>query len=153
VHPEYTSPADQAYTVNPVGAGKVLDLLYETSMDLVTRPEKLSYMQPESDRGRDRGYGRVRLGIRPGMADDLETGILVEGVSLDTSAAEAGIQAGDIMLAWNGEPLDGMRALFNHLQEHEPGDVVIITIQRGEEELDLEVKLKAGEGRRRPGGD
>lgn len=153
VHPEYTSPADQAYTVNPIGADKILDLLYETSMDLVTRPEKLRYAQPESDRGRDRGYGRVRLGIRPGMADDLETGILVDGVSLDTSAAEAGIQAGDIMLAWDGEPLDGMRALFNHLQEHEPGDVVIITVQRGEQELDLQVKLKAGEGGRRPGGE
>ena len=94
----------------------------------------------------------VRLGIRPGMADDLETGILVEGVSVDTSAFEAGIKGGDIMLAWNGEPLQSMRDLFNHLQEHEPGDVVIITIQRGEEQLDLEVKLKASEGGGRPTG-
>lgn len=152
VHPEYTSPADQAYTVNPVGAMKVLDLLYDISLDLVTRPQKVRYVEPESDRGRDRGYARVRLGIRPGMADDLETGILVEGVSVDTSAFEAGIKGGDIMLAWNDEPLQSMRDLFNHLQEHEPGDVVIITIQRGEEQLDLEVKLKASEGGGRPTG-
>jgi aminopeptidase YwaD len=146
VHPEYTSPADQAYTVNPVGAMKVLDLMYDISLDLVTRPQKVRYAEPQSDRGSDRGYARVRLGIRPGMADDLESGILVEGVSVDTSAFEAGITGGDIMLAWNGEPLQSMRDLFNHLQEHEPGDVVIITIQRGEEQMDLEVKLKASEG-------
>jgi aminopeptidase YwaD len=146
VHPEYTSPADQAWTVNPIGAAKVLDLIYDISMDLVSRRELIAYVEPEPTRGHDRGYARVRLGIRPGMADDLETGILVEGVSLDTSAHAAGIKAGDILLAWDGDPLESMRDLFNHLQEHEPGDVVILTIQRGEEELELTVTLKASEG-------
>jgi hypothetical protein len=151
MHAEYTTPADQAWTVNPVGAAKVLEFLYDISMDLVTRGELVAYVDPEPNRGRDRGYARVRLGIRPGMADDLETGILIEGVSLDTSAHDAGIKGGDILLAWDGDPLEGMRDLFNHLQEHEPGDVVMLRIQRGEEELELPVTLKASEGGGRPG--
>ena len=148
VHPEYTSPADQAWTVNPIGAAKVLGLLYDISLDLATRAEKVAYVDPQPNRGRDRGYAKVRLGIRPGMADDLETGIFIEGVSLETSAHDAGIKAGDVLLAWDGDPLHGMRDLFTHLQEHEPGDLVILTIQRGEERLELEVTLKASEGRR-----
>jgi aminopeptidase YwaD len=151
--PEYTSPQDQAYTVNPRGAVKVLNLMHDIAMDVASRKEMLAYHAPtEGGRGQDRGYARVRLGIRPGQQDDLETGILVEGVSEGTSAADGGIKPGDIMLSWNGVELDGMRALFESLQQHEPGDVVKIVVRRGEEEIELDVTLKASRGEGRPRG-
>jgi len=40
----------------------------------------------------------VRLGIQPGLVEEGESGIKVEGVSAGTSAGEAGIQAGDVLL-------------------------------------------------------
>ncbi|MCP3902150.1 MAG: M28 family peptidase [Planctomycetes bacterium] len=146
MHPEYTSPADQAYTVNPAGAGKIMDVMYAIAADLVTRPDKLQYTKPGAIRGQDRGYARVRLGIRPGMSER-EYGILIDGVSEGTSAAEGGMRAGDVMLTWDGETLDSMRTLMEKLQGHKPGDVVQIAVQRGEEEVDLTLTLKASEGR------
>jgi hypothetical protein len=147
MHREYTSPADQAWTVNPGGAAEVLDLIYEITMTVAERPEKLVYVKPPPGRGRDRGYGRVRLGIRPGMGADIEFGILVDEVYEETSAAEGGIKAGDVMIAWSGSRLEGPRDLFQNLQQHEPGDVVTITVLRDGEEVECAVTLKAGRRR------
>jgi hypothetical protein len=148
MHREYTSPADQAWTVNPGGAAEVLDLIYEVTMTVAARPDKLVYKQPPAGRGRDRGYGRVRLGIRPGMGEDVEYGVLVEEVYEETSAAEGGMKPGDVMISWSGSRLESGRDLFQNLQQHEPGDVVTITVLREGEEIELQVTLKAG--RRRP---
>ena len=142
------------FTVNPIGAAKILDLLSVIAIDLVTRPDKLVHAEPAENRTadrqraptRDRGYAPVRLGIRPGMGEDLETGILVEGVSPGTSADEGGMKAGDVMLRWDDIDLDSMRALVEMLRAHEPGDVVSITVQRDGREMTLLVKLKAGGG-------
>jgi len=142
MHPEYTSPADQAYTVNPAGAMEVLDLMYAITYDLVTRSEMLVYQEPPSSPGENRGYGRVRLGIRPGMGDDIETGVLVEAVSEGTSADEGGMHDGDIIVSWDDTTIDGLQDLFGQLQMHEPGDTVKITVLRGSERVVLDVTLK-----------
>jgi hypothetical protein len=156
VHGEYTSPEDEAWTTNPLGARKVVELIERITVDLATRDRQLQYTRAGSGGGRDRGYAGVRLGIRPGMGADLEHGILIDGVSSGTSAEEAGLKAGDIMLAWDDRPLDSMRDLFESLQNHKPGDIVRILVERDGERMTVDVTLKAssGEGSRHGrGGD
>jgi hypothetical protein len=161
MHPEYTSPADQAYTVNPVGASHILDLMFDISEDFVTRRDQFECLEADRRRpagrrpieteprpeDRDRGYAPVRLGIQPGMNDDRDTGILVEAVSADTSAADAGMQPGDVMLRWDDTELDSMGTLVDMLRSHKPGDRVRITVLRDGREEVLMVRLKAGGGR------
>jgi serine protease Do len=89
----------------------------------------------------------VRLGIRPGMGEEVEFGVLIDEVYEETSAAKAGMQPGDVMISWSGSRLETMRDLFQNLQQHEPGDQVTITVLREGEELELQVTLQAG-GRR-----
>ncbi len=145
MHPEYTTPQDKWHTVNPGGAAKIIALATDIALDLATRPDQLIFTEPGQQRTQSRNYAKVRLGIRPGMGNDLDTGILVEGVSLDTSAADAGIIEGDILLSWDGEPLETTRDLFTVLQNHKPGDVVKITLLRDGNEITLDVTLKASE--------
>ncbi|MCH7603627.1 MAG: M28 family peptidase [Planctomycetes bacterium] len=145
MHPEYTTPQDKWHTVNPGGAAKIIALATDIALDLATRPDQLIFTEPGQQRTQSRNYAKVRLGIRPGMGNDLDTGILVEGVSLDTSAADAGIIEGDILLSWDGEPLETTRDLFTVLQNHKPGDVVKIKLLRDGNEITLDVTLKASE--------
>jgi S1-C subfamily serine protease len=147
VHREYTSPADEAWTVNPDGAADVLDLICEITLSVAARPEKLAYRQPSPGRGRDRGYAPVRLGIRPGMGEEVEFGVLVDEVYDDTSADKAGVQPGDVITSWSGWRLESVRDLFQNLRQHEPGDEVTITVLRDGEEIELPVTLQGG-GRR-----
>ena len=62
---------------------------------MATRPEKLEF-QSDGGKTADRGYAAVRLGVMPSMSEDDRTpnmpkGVLVDGVSAETSAADAGI--------------------------------------------------------------
>ena len=143
MHREYTSPRDQAYTVNPAGAGEILDLLYTVALTVAARPEKLVYREPPPSRGRDRAYAPVRLGIRPGMGDDIASGVLVDQVYEGTSAGEAGMKGGDVIIGWDDEVLEGVRDLFERLQEHEPGDRVQLTVLRDGEHVVLTVTFQA----------
>jgi hypothetical protein len=146
MHAEYTTPQDKAYTVNPVGAKKILDFIRDIAVDLVTRPQQLDFASPGRSETptADRGYAPVRLGIRPGMGEDLAAGILVDGVSPGTSADDGGLKAGDVMLRWDETELTDMRALVEMLRDHKPGDVVTITVLREGKEVALPVTLKAG---------
>jgi S1-C subfamily serine protease len=95
-----------------------------------------------SDRG-PRRSASVRLGVQPSYTSDLETGILLSGVSEGTSADDAGLMEDDILLAWNDEELTGGRKLMEFLQESKPGDVVEFTVQRNGKNIVVVVTLKA----------
>lgn len=147
VHGQYHAPSDRAHKVNPAGARDILRLIHRITLDFALRPDGLAFTEPRREqRTEDRGYGPVRLGIRPGMGEAVERGVYVDGVSANTSADDAGMQSGDIIIGWDDVPIDDMRSLFESLQRHEPGDVVNITVLRDDEEVILEVTLKAGEG-------
>lgn len=71
----------------------------------------------------------------------VSSGALIVEVFEDTPAARAGLQAGDIVLAVDGEAVDEEHTLRDRLVAYEEGDVVTLTVRRGEEELSLEVTL------------
>jgi len=146
LHNEYHMPEDKGFTVNPAGGMKIVDLAERVAWDIAHRAGQLTYSEADAGRGRDRGYAKVRLGIRPGMGADLDTGVLIDEVSEGTSADHAGLQGGDVILQWGDTEITGMRALFESLQKHEPGDVVQLKIQRGDDELTVPVKLQASDG-------
>jgi hypothetical protein len=150
-HDDYHTPNDRAHTVNPIGAVQIVDLVESIALDLANREEKLTYVArpgagggnaPAAAAGDGPTGPRVRLGVMPAYNADLETGVQVEAVSEGTSAEEAGIQAGDILLAWNGQELTGGRRLSEFLAQAEPGETVKMTIQRGDRNIVLDVTLK-----------
>ena len=145
-HGEYHTPKDVGHTVNPVGGAKVLALADSTVRMLATRPERLEFQTSDSSTAGRRMGARVRLGVMPGYGDDGAQGVKVEGVSADTAAAEAGIKQGDLLIAWNGEALDGPATMMERLREAKPGDVIKITYRRDGAESTVDVTLKAAQG-------
>jgi hypothetical protein len=143
-HPEYHSPNDRAHTVNPAGARDVLRLIHGIAMQIVAEPVQFTFTQPQRGRGQDRGYASVRLGIRPGM-DEVERGVLIDEVSEGTSAADAGLQKGDVIIGWDGDALNDMGELFRKLQGHRPGDLAVLRIIRDGVETEIDVLLKGQE--------
>lgn len=60
----------------------------------------------------------------------LAGGALVEDVDGDGPAARAGVSAGDVIVALDGEPTPTMSALIVALRRHLPGDVVRLRVHR-----------------------
>ena len=85
----------------------------------------------------------VRLGVHPSYTESMETGILLSGISEGTSADAAGLQAGDILLAWDDTELTGGRKLMELLKASAPGDVVTLTVQRNGQNIEIDVTLQA----------
>jgi S1-C subfamily serine protease len=88
---------------------------------------------------------RVSLGVllMPGNGD----GVAVAGVTPGGAAAEAGIAAGDVLVAINGTSLRDAHAppvakMFDALKDVAPGDVVHVDYARGGETLSADVTAR-----------
>jgi 2-alkenal reductase len=71
----------------------------------------------------------------------VDTGVLVTEVSPGGPAEQAGIQVGDVVLALDGQNIDEQNAFSEVLFSHKPGDTVQATIQRGDQQMTLQVTL------------
>ena len=98
--------------------------------------------QSNSPANSPREGSRVMFGIRP-VYTDTGGGVLAESVTKDSPAAAAGLKAGDRVLTWNGEEIQGARDLGGLLRSASPGDVVEVTIERGDKEITKKVTLRA----------
>ena len=78
----------------------------------------------------------------PSYSTATDPGVLIDGVTVGTSAHDAGIKTGDIITNWDGEHIEGGSDLMKHLKNHKPGDVVTITVTRDGESIDIPVTLK-----------
>ena len=71
----------------------------------------------------------------------VDSGAVVATVAPGTPAEEAGLQRGDIITAIDGDTVRSMQELAGRIQRYAPGDAVTLTVQRGTEELTLDVTL------------
>jgi S1-C subfamily serine protease len=69
-------------------------------------------------------------------------GALVRGVQDDSPAERAGIERGDLIVAAQGRPVDGVDALHTVLDRSRPGDTLEIALLRGVEELTVSATLE-----------
>ena len=88
-----------------------------------------------------RGY--LGLGLQPVKLDAGGTGAMVTSVDPKGPAAAAGVRQGDIIVAWNGEPIGGVHQLVRALGPDSVGASVRLTLRRAGEPI--EATLTIGE--------
>lgn len=148
-HGDYHKPGDTAAKLNPVGAGRIIGLVHDIAIADAQRADRLKFAPPKKKEGEEENPGpmrgvRVRFGIAPGNYGD-DDGVLVGDVSDGTSAADAGIKAGDRLVKWNGKEIKGVEAWMPMLSDARPGDIVDVTVLRDGKEQVIKVTLKAAD--------
>ncbi|MGJ7509038.1 S1C family serine protease [Variovorax sp. GT1P44] len=88
-----------------------------------------------------RGY--LGVGLQPVKIEPEGIGAMVMAVDRDGPAARAGLHQGDVILAWNGEPLRSVQALLRALGPASVGTVVTLSLRRAGQSV--EAKLTIGE--------
>jgi serine protease Do len=81
----------------------------------------------------------------------VEKGVLVTSVDEDGPAAKSGMKAGDVIVKFDGQAIDGAEDLRDEVQKAEAGKDVTVTVQRDGRPVDLKVTLRSGERRARGG--
>jgi serine protease Do len=71
----------------------------------------------------------------------IEGGIMVVQVSAQSDAYAKGIRNGDIVIAANGIPISSVNQLNTYKADMSPGDVLVLTILRDGEQMDVDVVL------------
>ena len=83
--------------------------------------------------------------VTPEIAEEfgLETsrGAIIESVQPDTGADDAGMRAGDIIVAIDGGTISTMSEVVADVRRRQPGETVLIEVVRDGERLELEVVL------------
>jgi serine protease Do len=70
-----------------------------------------------------------------------ERGALIEAVTSGSSAAQAGLQKNDVIVKWDGEPIESAREVSRHIRETPPGRGVRLTVIRDGREIEVNVTL------------
>jgi serine protease Do len=100
-----------------------------------------------------RRFGSVRRGwigvriqnvtdeVAEGLGMEDAMGAFVAGLTDGGPAEEAGIQEGDVVVEYNGEPVPGMRDLPRLVADTPPGDTVDLVVIRDGEHVTLEIEV------------
>lgn len=68
-------------------------------------------------------------------------GALVVGVFINSPADRAGIRAGDIITAIDGEAIQGIRDLLERVTLYRPGDKIAVMLARQSDRLTLDMQV------------
>ena len=109
------------------------------------------------DLRKDGRVRRAQLGItiQPVTSDMAESlglkqvgGVIVSAVNPDSAADRAGLKQGDVILTFNGQPVQDYNALRNRVADMPPGSSVNVVVVRDGREKTLSVKLDEASGSR-----
>ena len=142
--PDYHRPSDTPDKIDAAGMATVAEAAHEAIAYLADRVEPLTVTiagrkreAPARPGGRSR---RVSLGTMPDFAYR-GPGVRVQAVLPGSPAEKAGIRAGDVITAVDGEPLAGLRGLSKVLKAHRPGDRIVLTVTRDGTPLNVHAVL------------
>jgi S1-C subfamily serine protease len=98
--------------------------------------------EPEqSASGSGGGYGPY-FGSVPDFRDDLK-GVLFADVQNNSPAGKAGLKQGDLLVQFDGKPIENLYDFTYALRAKKPGDVVPVVVKRGGQEVKVNVTLEA----------
>src|SRR5215831_6527588 len=146
LHTDYHKPSDTADKINAAGAVRVLSLVYPMMDRLATDPARLEYTEvqqpqaPASGSGGG-GYGPY-FGSVPDFRDDLK-GVLFADVQTNSPAAKAGLKQGDLLVEFDGKPVQNLYDFTYALRAKKPGDVVGVVVKRNGQDVKVNVTLEA----------
>ena len=104
------------------------------------------YMMLDENNGRQfRNLPFQLMPNREGLMDENASGIIVYSVEKDSPAEEAGLQEQDIITALDSEDVTNANDFADAIASHKPGDKVVLTVNRLDEEDELTIEVTLGE--------
>jgi len=144
-HTDYHKPTDTYDKINAAGAVKVLSLVYMMADRMGSEPKRLEYTEVQqptpASAGSGGGYGPY-FGSVPDFRDDLK-GVLFADVQNNSPAAKAGLKQGDLLVEFDGKPVQNLYDFTYALRSKKVGDIVPVVVKRNGQDVKVNVTLEA----------
>jgi hypothetical protein len=146
LHSDYHKPGDTWDKINPKDAVRVLGEVSEVAMalaDATQRPQfvrvaRNTHSANAADSGGG-GYGPY-FGSIPDFGSP-PRGVRFSDVHDASPAAKAGLKAGDVLVEFDGKPIDNLYDFTYALRQHKPGDKIKVKVLRDGAPLVADVVL------------
>ncbi|MGA1544707.1 MAG: M28 family peptidase [Saprospiraceae bacterium] len=137
-HSEYHKPSDDAELINYEGIDLVSQYIYQLVTALDGKEKLVFTKTKDQSQGTRASSFKVTLGVIPDYTYG-KKGMRIDGVSEDKPAQKAGLQQGDVILKIGDKDIEDIYAYMEALGSFEPNQSTTIVIQRGEEQLTLQL--------------
>jgi hypothetical protein len=131
-HADYHTPRDTAERVNNAGAASIAQLMAALTRTLVMQPTVPDYIAQEKPTGSaSRANLRAYLGTIPEYGDTAGIkGVKLNGVAKGGPAAQAGLEAGDVIIQLAGKTIENIYDYTHALQAVKVGQPITIEVLR-----------------------
>ena len=144
VHSDYHTTQDNEEKINYEGLIKTSDLVGDIIQEIAQMDSLLTFQEsgPKERYTGRQSRTRVTLGIMPDVTSTDETeGMGVEFVTPGKPADLGGMKKGDLIIAVEGKAVNSVYDYMYRLGKLKKGQLIIVTVKRDEEKLDLLIQL------------
>jgi hypothetical protein len=143
LHSDYHKPSDTWDKIDAPDAAMLLSLVSDVAASLIDTPERPGFIKvappPGAMTGGGPGYG-AWFGSVPDFGEGTK-GVKFADVTPGSPAAAAGLKGGDIMVEFDGKPMQNLYDFTYALRAHKPGEVVPVKVLRDGQPLEVKVTL------------
>ncbi len=143
-HADYHKPTDTPEKIDYEGMLRIADLVETLVRRIADAPRRMQYVKVETAvpaEGAAPG-ARPYFGSMPDYGFEGK-GCRLEGVAPGSPADQAGLKAGDVVVAIGGQDVPEVNAYSRALFSKKPGDEIEVTYLRGVERVTVKVTLAA----------
>jgi hypothetical protein len=150
LHADYHKPSDTWDKIDAPDAVRLLDLIADV-MDHLTdgspRPQfaRVAESEPEREVASHSGSSTVS-GYGPDFGSipdftELPNGVRFADVRPGSPAAKAGLKGGDVLIEFDGKPIQNLYDFTYALRAKKPGQEVLVKVLRGDQTIEAKVLL------------
>ena len=146
LHADYHKPSDTWDKIDAPDAVKVLQLVADITEHLREQDGRPEFVKPvvvshggSGDGGPVSGYGPW-FGSAPDFGEGIQ-GVKFADVTGGSPAQKAGLLAGDVMVQFDGKPIQNLYDFTYALRGKKPGDEVTVKVMRNGKPLEVKVTL------------
>lgn len=143
LHGDYHRPTDTWEKIDARAAAALLDAVGDIAEALCSSAERPQFVASATLQGSPSAggvSGGAWFGSIPDFGD-VPKGVKFAGVSAGSPAEAAGLNAGDVLIEFDGQAVDNLYDFTYALRSKRPGDVVKVKVLRDGETVEAEVKL------------
>lgn len=138
-HSDYHKPSDDADKINFEGLKNITNYVFGIANELA-ETSSVPFTKTKVQQSKAVPKYKVTLGIMPSYADSKD-GMTIDGVSENRPAANAGVQAGDVLVGIGKCEVKEVYSYMECLSKQNSGDETTITVRRNGEIKTMPIKL------------